>query len=175
MIDLMGAPVGVNEYAKAATDTHTIYAFDLVEKVAASADVEGQPIPTPSVQTYSQSTPGTDLILGAALNYGAGSEATWHTIVDDPAALFEAQCDDTTNVTVANHVGKNANVLNTAQTNGTLISAMTVDASTILTGTTSKDLRVRDLYRVSGNAEGAYAIVEVLIIHHANAQGSAGV
>jgi hypothetical protein len=174
MVDTAGAPVGVKQYAKAAADSAAIYAFDLVAKAATSATVEGQLLPTPGVKTYTSGTPGTTLIIGSSLNYGAASSITWHTVVDDPGALFEAQCDDTTSISVASHIGKNADVNNTAQTNGTLMSAMQVDASTIAT-TAALDLRVQDIYRDVRNAEGAYAIVEVLILKHAYAQGSAGV
>lgn len=174
MLDTAGAPVGVNEYAKPASDANAIFIWDLVKKVSGSASVEGQMIPTPAVQTYAQGTPGTTPILGSSLSPGAASAATVHLVVDDIQAIFEAQCDGTTVITVASDAGMNANVNNTAQTNGTLLSAMQVLSSSIAT-TNSLDVRIRDLYRNISNAEGANAIVEVLILRHANAQGSTGV
>ena len=174
MVDTAGAPVGVREYAKPASDANAIYAYDLLKKTNTSATVEGQLIPTPGVQTYNQGTPGTTPILGSSLNYGAASSATWHTVVDDITAIFEAQCDGTTSITVASDAGMNANVNNAAQSNGTLISAMQVSSSSIAT-TNSLDLRIQDLSRVLTNAEGANAIVEVLILRHVNGQGSTGV
>jgi hypothetical protein len=174
MIDTAGAPVGIREYAKPASDTYPIYTYDLVTKAAVSQTVEGQLIPTPGVKTFTEGTPGTTLILGASLSYGAGSNATWHTVVDDPTAVYEAQCDGTTSITVASHVGKNANVNNAAQTNGGLISAMQVSSSSIAT-TAGLDLRIQDLGRALTNSEGANAIVEVIVLKHQFAYGSAGV
>lgn len=176
MVDTAGAPVGVREYAKPSSDTNAIFSFDFVRKIASSQSVEGQPIPTPSIQTYATGTVGASgtLILGSSLNYGAASFATWHTVVDDPAAIFEAQCDSTTSITVASDAGKNANTNNAAQTSGTLISAMQVLSSSIAT-TANLDVRILDLYRNISNAEGANAIVEVFILRHAYAPGSAGV
>lgn len=174
MMDTAGAPVGVREYAKPAADTNAIYTWDFVRKVASSQTVEAQLIPSPGCQTANVGTPGTALILGSSLNAGAASKATWHTVVDDPYAVFEAQCSGATSITVAADVGFNANILNTAQTNGTLLSAMQVDSSTLAV-TAGLDLRILDLSRSLQNAEGANAIVEVLILKHAYAQGSAGI
>lgn len=174
MIDTAGAPVGVREYAKPASDTNAIFSFDLLRKIASSQTVEGQFIPSPSCQTYATATPGTTLILGSSLNYGAASVATWHTVIDDPTAIFEAQTDGTTSISVASHVGKNANVNNTAQTSGTSISAMQILSSSIAT-TAGEDVRILDFYRLVSNSEGANAVLEVLILKHAYANGSAGV
>jgi hypothetical protein len=174
MIDTAGAPVGIREYAKPASDTNAIYTFDMLRKVAVSQTVEGQFIPTPGCQTFATGTPGNTLILGSALNAGLASTATYHTVVDDPNAVFSAQCDGTTSITVASMVGKNANINNTAQTNGSTLSAMQVSSSSIAT-TAGLDLRIQDLARNVNNAEGANAIVEVIILKHQFAQGSAGV
>jgi hypothetical protein len=173
MVDTAGAPVGVKEYAKPSSDANAIYTFDFLRKVAGSQTVEGQIIPTPTIQTAAIGTPGTALILGSSLNFGAASSATWHTVVDDPGAIFEAQISGNASWTVANAPGLNANILNTAQTNGTLISAMQVNASTIV-NTAGLDLRILDFSRNVGNSEGANPVVEVLILKHAYAYGSAG-
>ena len=175
MVDLAGAPVGVREYAKPVSDTNPIYTYDLLRKVAASQIVEGQMISTPACQSYATGTPGTTLILGASLNAGAASTASWHSVIDDPSALFEAQMSGTAAITVAAYAGKNANVLNTAQSSGTTISAMQVNTSTVAT-TAGLDLRILDLSRnISNNENAANAIVEVLILKHQYAPGSAGV
>lgn len=174
MVDTAGAPVQVQQYAKTATDP-AIFAFDLVRKNPSSALIEGQILPTPAVLSYASGTPGTTLILGSSLNYGAANMATWHTIVDDPGALFVAQTDSTTAITVATAAGKNANVNNTAQSNSLLLnSAMQILSSSIAT-TAGLDLRLRDFYRLLNNAEGANAAMEVLIMKHQNGPGSAGV
>lgn len=174
MVDLQGGPVGVRQYAKPASDTNAIYAFDLLRKIASSAAVEGQILPTPSVQTYATATPGTTLILGASLNFGAASLATWHTVVDDINAIYEAQLDGTGAVTVASYAGKNANVNNAAQTGASLTSAMQVSLSSVA-ATAGLDVRILDFYRLLTNSENPNAIVEVLILKHVYAQGSAGV
>jgi hypothetical protein len=174
MVDTAGAPVGVHQYAKPSSDANAIYTFDFLRKMATSAPVEGQLLPTASVQTFATATPGTTLIVGSSLNYGAASVATWHTVVDDPGALYEAQVDGTGAVTVAASVGKNANVNNTAQTSGSLISAMQVSFASIAV-TAGLDLRIMDFLRLVTNSENPNAIVEVLVLKHAYAPGSAGV
>lgn len=174
MMDTAGAPVGVHEYGKPSSDTNAIYTWDLLRKIASSQTVEGELIPRPSVQTYATGTPGTTLILGSSLNAGAASKATWHSVIDDPYAVFEAQLDGAGSPTVAADAGKNANVNNTAQSKGTTLSAMQVNLSTVAT-TANLDLRILDFSRNISNAEGANAIVEVLILKHQYAQGSAGV
>lgn len=175
MVDTAGAAVGVTQYAKPASDTNAIYSYDLVRKLANSTSVLGELIPTPGCQTFATGTPGTTLMLGAALNFGAASTATLHLIVDDPSAIFAAQCDSTTNITVASSIGKNANVANAAQSNALyLISAMQISSASIAT-TAALDLRLMSLFRGINNSEGANAVVEVLILKHQYAQGSAGV
>ena len=178
MVDLSGAPVGVNQYAKAAADA-TIFTNDLVSRkttTTVSALVEGQILPTPAIVSFSAGTPGTTLILGSSLNYGATGSATWHTIVDDPFAIFVAQCDSTgTAPTVANATGLNANVNNTAQSSTLLLSSAMQVSTTSLATTATLDVKIRDFYRLLTNAEGANAVVEVLINKHQYAPGSAGV
>jgi hypothetical protein len=169
MIDLAGAPVGVNEYAKAAADSNAIFAFDLVKIAATSGSVGGQTIPSKGIAVAG----ATDVLVGAALNFGAASKGTLHTVVDDPLALFEAQCSGATSISVASHAGKNASPLATAQTNGTLLSAMQVDSSTIAT-TNTLGVQIRDLLRTPSNAEGANAVVEVRINKHQYANQVAG-
>ncbi len=176
MVDAQGAPVGVEQYAKPASDTNAIYTWDLVQKVAVSQATEGKTRPDAGCQTFATGTPGTTLILGTALNGAPGSKISWHAIIDDPSALFEAQSSGTTAITVASAAGKNANVLNTAQSNGlsNAASAMQVNSATIA-ATAGLDLRIRDLHYNVQNAEGANALLEVLILKHQNANGSAGV
>ena len=175
MVDTAGAPVGARQYVKPASDANAIFQYDLVRKVANSATVQGELIPDPGCQTFSTGTPGTTLILGSSLNYGAPSKATIHLIVDDPSALFAAQCDSTTAITVAAAIGKNANVNNAAQSGANQqLSAMQINSASIAT-TAGLDLRLNDFSRNIQNFEGANALIEVLILKHAYAQGSAGV
>ena len=175
MVDTAGAPVGTRTYAKPASDANAIFTYDLVRKVATSQVVQGNLIGFPGCQTFATGTPGTTLILGSALNYGAASFITLHAIVDDLNALFVAQCDGTTAITVATMAGKNANVNNAAQTNANYsISAMQVSTASIAT-TAGLDVRIADLFRLTTNYEAANAAVEIQILKHAYAQGSAGV
>lgn len=169
MVDITGEPVGANQYAKAASDANAIFTWDLVKGAETSASVDGELIPSKGVSVAASG----NVFLGSSLNYGAPSTATLHLVVDDPLALYEAQCDDVTSVTVAGSAGKNANIVATAQTNGTLLSAMQVDTSTIAT-TNTLDLHIRDLYRNISNFEGANAIVEVIINRHQYANQVAG-
>jgi hypothetical protein len=173
MVNLTGGPVGVNEYAKTSSDATAIYAYDLLFRFTSSQVTQGLIIGEPQCRSFNAGTPGTTLILGASLNYGAASTASWHSVIDDPQALFVAQCDGTTSITVASDAGANANVNNQLQTNGTKISAMEVNSSTINT-TNTLDLRIRDLVRTPQNSEGPNAVVEVLINKHFYAQGSTG-
>lgn len=174
--NLAGGPYAVNEYAKPASDTNdAIFMFDLVGKAASSgAAPTGLGNPAPGVQSGQNLTPGTSLWLGASLNYGAVSTLTYHYVTDQPDTVYIAQVDATTSITVASHVGKNANVLTTAGSATTKQSAMSVNHSGIAT-TSSLDLRIRAVSNISPNAEGVFAIVEVTINKHENGLQTAGV
>ncbi len=171
-----GGPYAISEYAKPASDgNYAIFMFDLVRKAASSgASQTGQGNPVPGVESGQNATPGTGLWLGASLNYGALSTLSYHYVVEEIDAIFIAQVDASTSITAASHVGKNANALLTAGSTTTKQSAMSVNHTGIAT-TAGKDLRIRAVSNISPNAEGVYAIVEVLIMLHQNAQSSAGV
>lgn len=173
---ISGGPFALNQYAKPATDTnYPIFMFDPVGKAASSGAAEsGQGNPVPGVQSAQALTPGTSLWLGVSLNYGAISSLTYHTVVDEVDAVFIAQVDSTTSITVASHVGKNANVLPGTGTASTKQSTATVNHTGIAT-TSSLDLRIRGVSNISPNAEGVYAIVEVTFNKHALGQQTAGV
>jgi hypothetical protein len=175
MLNLGGGPLSVRTYGKPASDANAISMFDLVCKVASSvALADDGSIPAPSIKSYyNGATPGTTLILGTAINYGAASTLTDHKVYDEINQLLIAQCSGATSISVASHVGKNANVT-AATVSANKKSGLQIDSATIAT-TAGLDLRIRDLYRLIPNAEGANAICEVLILKHANAQGSAGV
>ena len=175
MVDTAGAPVGVTQYAKPATDTNAIYQYDMLRKVAVAAQVLGENINSPGCQTFNTGTPGTTLMIGPSLNFGAASTTTLHLVVDDQNAIHSAQTDGTTAITVAAAIGKNANVNNTAQTSSVYtVSAMQVNSSSIAT-TAGLDLRLLGVNRNINNYELANAVVEVLILKHQYAPGSAGV
>ena len=174
MENLQGAPVGVSAYAKPATDSNAIFQFDVVRQVVGSTNPYGEMIGQANCQTYATATPGTTPILGVALSFGAASKATFHNVVDDPFAISEAQADSTTAITMATVGSKNANINNTAQTNGGLISAMQVSSASIAT-TAGLDLKIKGLSRRVGNTEAANAILEVLFMRPQLGQGIAGV
>jgi hypothetical protein len=178
MVDLHGAPCRLAEYAKAAADAHDIFQWDLVTRVATSvASPTGPPaLPVRGVKTFAQATPGTTLILGASLNYGKLSTLTYHYVVDTPSAIFAAMFgnDQPTAFTIAVDGGLNANVKNSASTALSHISAMYIDDTTVLS-TATLDVKLINGYNVPPNAEGALAIVEVIINKHQLAGGSLGV
>jgi|SRR5947209_14897446 len=175
MTTLGGAPCRVAQYGKPVGDSNAIFMYDLVQGVASSCAAEGGAgNPIRSIKTGYQSTPGTSLYTGVSLNYGAASLLTYHTVLDSIDALFEAQVKTGTVVSVASHVGKNANYsTTTAGSTTTKLSGLTVDGATIAT-TATLDLKIMQLSMKSPNAEGDSAIVEVIINKHQFAEGAAG-
>lgn len=173
---MSGVPPRVAEYGKPSTDGNfAIFQNDLVQKAASSVAVAAGGNPAPGIQSAANGTPGTTLYQGVSLNYGALSTATLHYVVDEPMCIFMAQVDSTTNITTASHAGKNANALcSTAGNALTKQSAMSVNHSTIA-GTAGLDLRILRVSNLQPNAEGIFAIVEVIILKHELAQGTAGV
>jgi hypothetical protein len=170
-----GSPFSVTEYGKAAADANAIFVFDLVGHITG-----GTPFALPENSTYnlsriqsgSQLTPGTSLWLGASLSYGAASTGTVHPVCDELDCIFIAQCSGATSITTASHAGLNANVkLTQAGSTTTKQSGEQVDSATIA-ATSSLDLRITRIAMIVPNAEGANAIVEVLINKHAFGQGT---
>jgi len=171
-----GSPFSVVQYAKPATDANAIFNFDLVTKVAAAvALAEAPTYNLPGIQSASQATPGTTLLLGSSIGYGAGNLASIHSVSDEIDVVFLAQAKTGVAITTAGHVGKNANIsLTLAGSALTKMSRMAVDSATIAAGA-GLDLRIRAVAMISPNVEGDSAILEVTINKHAYAQGSAGV
>lgn len=179
MTCLSGAPPALRQYGKPASDANAIFINDLVKKVASSTPdpVGALAVPMPNVQTAYQGTPGTTLWVGASLDFGAASKATPHYVVDEVSALYAAQCANVgpTSITVAAHVGKNANIsIAVAGSSLSKQSGLQVDDSTIA-ATATLDVKILGVFNVSPNAEGNFAIVEVMINKHLYAQGAAGV
>lgn len=170
-----GIPFSVTSYGKAAADANAIFVFDMVGHLTG-----GTPFPLPENSTYNlsriqsgnQLTPGTSLWLGSTLSYGAASVGTVHPVCDEIDCLFIAQCSGATSITTAAAAGLNANVTYaTAGSTTTKQSGMQVNSATIAT-TSSLDLRITRIAMIVPNAEGANAIVEVLINKHALGQGT---
>jgi hypothetical protein len=171
-----GSPFSVTEYGKPAADTNALFAFDLVQKVASATPLPEAALPynLPGVQTYYTGTPGTTLLLGASLSYGAPSVATVHPVTDEIDVIYLAQAKTGVVITTAAHVGKNADVSLTQAGNAlTKMSRMAVDSGTIA-ATATLDLRILRVSMISPNAEGDSAILEVSINKHWMAQASAG-
>lgn len=168
-----GGCVQTNIYPKIAGTATIIYQNDVVRHLADGITAGG--------------TPGTDLFLGVALNYGAASTATTHLVIDDPLAIFEVQDDGTTNSTAgvqSADLGLNVNFVFTAG-DATLRRSKHQIATSTKDTTNTLDAKI--LRRVSdfgiipgstdtpGNAWGQYCRVEIQFNKHMRAFGVAGV
>lgn len=171
-----GTPFSVTQYLKPATDANALFNFDIVNKVVGAAVLaEAATYNLGTIQTGYQSTPGTTLILGSAIGYGAASTLSVHSVSDEIDCVFLAQAKTGTVVTTASHVGKNANLsLTLAGVAATKMSRMAIDSATIA-ATGTLDFRLRSIAMISPNAEGDSTILEVTINKHFFAQSSAGI
>jgi hypothetical protein len=95
-------------------------------------------------------------------------------VVDSIDSVFIAQVDGALAVTTAGHAGKNANVALGTGNALTKQSTFAVANGSIAV-TAGLDLRIIRVSNISPNAEGANAIVEVVILKHEFGQGTAGV
>jgi hypothetical protein len=119
-------------------------------------------------------TPGTTPIVGVALNYGAASTATKHTLIISPDVLLEAQSDNDATGLVASSRNLNANAILGAGDATTLISGHEIDTSTAAT-TATLDLRLRKLLAEVGNEYGEFARFVCTINRHIDADQIAGI
>jgi hypothetical protein len=171
-----GGPWFIRKYGKAASQaTYGIFRNDLVMIDSPATPVvdseTGRNLPGCKA---AQGTPGSIYYLGASLNYGAVSTATEHYVVDDPGALYMAQVDSVTSITTALHANKNANALLTAGDAVSKQSKHTVNHTGIAV-TAGLDMRIQKISDIAPNAEGVYAVVEVLILKHVLGPGQAGI
>jgi hypothetical protein len=171
-----GAPFSVSEYGKPASDSNAIFAFDLLNKVAAGVALPEAPTYNlPGVQTGYQGTPGTSFYVGPTLAYGAASTLSVHPVCDEPDLVMNAQAKTGTVISTASHIGKRANVsLTLAGLTTTRSSRMAVDSGTIA-ATSTLDLQLLRVSMIPPNAEGDSAILEVSINKHILGQQTAGV
>ena len=170
-----GGPIFSRQYGKASADSKAIFMSDMVLKAATSVpDPTGVGNPMPGITSGQNATPGTSLYQGVSINYGAASAATPHYVVDEIDVIFIAQVDGSLSVTTASQVGKNANVVLGTGNALTKQSTMGVNNTTIAT-TAGEDLRIIRVSNIVPNAEGANAIVEVIILKHELGQGTAGI
>jgi hypothetical protein len=77
-------------------------------------------------------------------------------------------------VTTASHAGKNVNLLTGTGNALTKQSTMGLAEATVAT-TAGEDFRIIRISNISPNAEGSYAICEVVILKSELGQGTAGV
>lgn len=170
---LNGGPTALRPYGKPSTDANPIYIYDMVQKVASSVSNPEGGNPLPSIGGGNLGTAGTGLWLGSTLSSGAASTATRHLVADDPDMIFVTQSDSSSAETIADLVGKNANMKvdddgGNAQLGptGRLRSGMVLKSSTITT-TTGKDVRILGFHNTPDNPDNApYPLLEVQIVLH---------
>jgi hypothetical protein len=159
-VNLAGGACRLQDYSKVVGYGTAIFRGDVVNRVAGGA-------------IQANITPGTTLITGVSLNYGAASTATTHTVIDTPDAIYEAQ-SGATGVVTAN-LGLNANlIISGAGSATTKMSGHLIDESTVAV-TATLDLHLLKFYSDSLNVSGPYSRVEVVINKSRLANVAAGV
>jgi hypothetical protein len=160
-----GGPPFVETMSKAVGLATAIYPWDLVARLADGSITSA----TGSI------TPGTTLISGVAVDYGAASLATDHLVMTDPNAMFEAQDNAGGAGLLAVDMGLNANVI--VSVAGTLASKKSghqiADSTKDVTATL--DLHLLRLLNIPENAFGPNARIEVIINKHRMNPGVVGV
>jgi hypothetical protein len=170
-----GGPFFTRQYGKAVGDSTAIFMNDLVMKAATSVpDPTGQGNPAPGVTSAQNATPGTSLYLGSNISFGAASTATMQYITDAIDTIYIAQMQTGLVTTTAADAGKNANLLSGTGNATTKQSTMGIAEASVAT-TAGLDMRLIRVSNISPNAEGSYAIFEVMILKHELGQGTAGV
>jgi hypothetical protein len=161
-----GAPFSVTEYGKLAADAQAIFVGDLVGRATGSVAMPELPtdlLPV-IVGGYAVLTPGTSFYVGSSLAYGAASTASVHPVTDETDVIYLVQAKTGTTISTGSHAGRCGNYdTSVPGSTSTKQSGMAIDLSSL--GTT-KDLKVTDVSRIVPNAEGANAIVEVIINRH---------
>lgn len=119
-------------------------------------------------------TPGTTNYFGVAINHGAASTLTDHTVVISPNAMFEGQDNADTDGLALTDTNLRANAEFNAGNASTKYSGHEIDESTVAT-TSSLDLILLALYKAVDNAYGANARFVVVINKHLLDKGVTGV
>lgn len=163
--NLGGGPPILALMSKAVGLATAIYPYDLVARLADASITSA----TASI------TPGTTLLSGVALDYGALSTATDHLVVISPDSVFEAQDNAGGAGILAVDLGLNANCI--VSVAGTLASKKSghqiADSTKDVTSTL--DLKLLQLLKVPDNDFGPNARIEVVINKHRMNPGVAGV
>jgi len=109
-------------------------------------------------------TPGTTLIAGVALNFGAADTETEHVVSTGPSVVYEGQDDEDVNGIQADELHMKTNITATTGDLATQLSKQEVDADVNTTGTL--DAQLLGLYKAANNEIGAgigHVRVELLI------------
>ena len=170
-----GGPLAAGQYCKVVAHTQAIFVGDIVSKSAVSAAAPDTGLPIPGCTSLQNGTPGTTLWLGSSINYGAPATITDHWVFDTLDTVFIGQSSDNTNITVAAAAGKVAPFTTGAGNATTLKSTMGFTGGSLATAISGCDIKVLRLHNRVGNAEGAYAVIECIIMKHFYAQGAVGV
>jgi hypothetical protein len=169
-----GGPLAAAQYCKVAAHTQALFVGDIVSKSAVSIAAKDAGLPVPGCTSLQNGTPGTTLWLGSNVNFGKAATDTLQWVFDTPDTIYIGQGNDNTSLTEAAAAGKNVNFVTGTGNALTLKSTMSFASGAIAT-TAGLDLRILRLHNRVGNAEGAYAICEVMIVKQSKTQGSAGV
>lgn len=169
-----GGPLAAQQYSKVSGHTQALFVGDIVSKTTGSVPAADAGLPVPAVTSLQNGTPGTTLWLGSVINYGAAATATLHWVWDTQDTIYIGQGNDSTSLTQSADAGFNGNFV-TGTGNATTFKSTMSFASGSLATTAALDLRVLRLHNRVGNAEGAYAVCEIMILKSGKAQGSAGV
>ena len=113
-------------YVKLVGTGTAIFIGDVVHFKAGTSLSEGKPV----VEPLGTGTPGTTIIGGVALDYGAASTKTRHTVIVDENAEYHAQDDGDNTGIAATNIGQNANVVANAGSTTTFYSGHEIDGST---------------------------------------------
>lgn len=157
-ITLSGGCLSIENFSKVVGYGTAIFRNDAVNRVA-DGSIEAS------------ATPGTTLYSGVALNYGAASTATEHSVIVNPDALFEAQADGSL---VAADMGLNANLVLTAGNATTKISKHQINSATEDV-TNTLDVHLLKLLDAPDNEAGNYARIEIVFNKHRMNPSAVGV
>lgn len=147
-------PPLVKTYVKLVGVAQAIYQNDVVFQAASSSLSEGKGAITPI------GTPGTTIIMGVALNRGAASLKTRHSIIVDQNAEFIAQDDGDTNGVGVTEANLNANVSLGAGSDVTGFSGNEIDEAGIASSN-ALDLQLLGLYPGANNAFGSSHVIMI--------------
>jgi hypothetical protein len=160
-------PPDTKTYVKLVGVGTAIFQQDLVFHAASSSLSEGKGAITPL------GTPGSTVIMGVALNRGAASLKTRHSVIVDPRAEFIAQDDGDTNGVDVTQANFNGNASLGAGDATTGYSGHEIDEGTLAV-TATLDFQLIGLAPIAkgDNAFGTSHVRMILKFHNARFQGA---